>query len=877
MQRYSHNRADTPAQHRLQPMFRSRLVVRIGALTLSAAVVAVLLALQTGGMRHTNRHAPTVAAQTAPAALATDDGFIMRYDQPAGRFTALEVPGYAADLRTGPAPGVYLYDPAGQQLLDANTAVGAEFTAQADQVTISRAASASQLQTHEVWRAHQRHIELTATITHSGPTPQSRPIEACVELPLALIGSTWHHDFSRQEVIAARSTPYRTLLTPLVDIGTFDDGSFHLKSELPFNLNGINLVGNATSGIAVGINPQQPAAYYAQYDPARQSYDICFHLGIYAAHLENQRSVSFSLALFHPDQPEWGLRSAYAKYRELYPAAFSGSGRDRHGMVVLEEYSYEHYPHPRIFQIDTMWGIVRNGNAANGIDSLVYLWPTGYYDRSMRLLASPAAASNDRSWVNDIDTCLAIYRDMAAGVPVFAKQCQGIYPFTQCVPQSGGGRVYGPVYDREADQWYALTALTVTESNSPNYLFGRFELPGPLANSLLRDANGGYGEALSVASASLELEWEPGFRRCTFDGINPDPGVGYEPPRAPVGTAPTAVANFGQLNLEVARRANGLYGPEYIDDHPVEGISIYNGAAVDTVGVYLRPDFNPDSLGTATFPPGYDPTSGALVSFEHLNTLAFLRALRAALPASAPIAVSGAPISGILGAHADYFVEELVQIERDGELVDEFYDESLANKLRLIQRIRMVANQRSITFSARLRRAADITMLTEQMRRYLPLYTAQGVFINIDRYSNDPELYFWTQPLRESLAAVAYREHLDMVARLNSAGWQPVSNARATTANGQPAANILLERFGSRYITLYNTDTRSSSPTIDVDWRALGYDAPPLQVVDLVRGVELPFTVDGDRLVIRDVELTGNNVSVLDLRSGFAYMPVVAK
>ena len=406
-------------------------------------------------------------------------------------------------------------------------------------------------------------------------------------------------------------------------------------------------------------------------------------------------------------------------------------------MVVLEEYSYDAFPNPLEYRIGAVWGRYRAQNRRFGIDDLVYIWPHGYYDRGMRLKVQPSSAGGVQTWEADIAACFALYEDIDQGREPFAETCTGSYPFATCTRHKERGKTYGPVREREAgSEWRRVEAYQMTVSNGPNFLIGQFRLPAPFVASLLQDADGRWLNAMSFASMIAEVPWDPGVRRCIFDGINPDPGVNValsnEPRSAP---APTIVSNFGELNLEVVKRAHGLYGPGYLDTHPDEGTTLYHGVAVDTVGVYLRPDFNPRVLRVASLPLSYDRVTGRVVALEHLTTLAFLRALRASLPPDAPIASSGAPIGGILYQEADYILEEFVKIERNGRLIDELYDETLPNKLRLINRIRMGANQRSVTFTVRFERATNNRAFLEQIRRYLPLYTAKGIYVNIDRYA----------------------------------------------------------------------------------------------------------------------------------------------
>jgi hypothetical protein len=810
---------------------------------------------------------------TEEVTLRTRDGLTFVFDRQSGRFTRVDVQTRAFALTTGRDLGVYLFDARGNSLLDLRSTPATRVERIGDDLIISREQRMTNVQTVEKWTAHANRIDLETTIVNTDSSTPSRAIEACLQLPLDLVNAYWYHHFEDREIITNRSEPYKTVLQRLIDIGTFGDGSFHLKTDLDINLNGLNLIGNNEFGLAISINPEQPATYYVRYDPQRLSYDACFHLGIYNEHIRFGDRVSFALSLFVPDEPEWGLRSAYAKYIAIYPQSHKGRLPRKTTMVTLEEYSYDAFPNPLEYRIGAVWGRYKAQNRRFGIDDLVYIWPHGYYDRGMRLKVQPSSAGGVQTWEADIAACFALYEDIDQGREPFAETCTGSYPFATCTTHKERGKTYGPVLEREASsEWRRVEAYQMTVSNGPNFLIGQFRLPAPFVASLLQDADGRWLNAMSFASMIAEVPWDPGVRRCIFDGINPDPGVNValsnEPRSAP---APTIVSNFGELNLEVVKRAHGLYGPSYLDTHPEEGINLYHGVAVDTVGVYLRPDFNPRALRVASLPLSYDRATGRVVALEHLTTLAFLRALRASIPSDAPIASSGAPIGGILFQEADYILEEFVKIERNGRLIDELYDETQPNKLRLINRIRMGANQRPITFSVRFERATSDRAFLEQIRRYLPLYTAKGIYVNIDRYGNDPERYFWSDPPSSQDVLRAYRQHLHAVHALNVAGWQPVPYATASEG-------ILVERFGQDHLTFYNPDEQPRTATITVHWRAIGLNAPPSRIVDLDTGTELPFRVSGDSLTIDALALDGlaaRIVRIRDTKVGQVLLPLV--
>jgi hypothetical protein len=799
--------------------------------------------------------------------LTTQDGFRLIFDSQAKKFSHLEVPGYSADLSQKPDLGVYLYDPAGTIVLDADTTPVKSYQMIGNSLHLSRENGSQNIRTEEIWTAYEKHIELEANITHTGYTPTSRAIEACVEVPLDLEGQQWYHHLHQSETIQLRPEPYQTLLTKLVDTGSFGDGSYHVKSDLDFNLHGLNLIGGDTFGLAIAINPEKPAAYYVKYDATRGSYGACFHLGIYKDHLENTDSVSFNLAFFFPDEPEWGLRSALQKYVSIYPESFVGSLEPRSGMVVGEDYNYNEYPNPGEFHIGAMWNGFKAENVDHGIYSLVYLWPTGFIDRGMRLTASGTPTGPDQSWEADIAACLSIYQDYDQGRNPFKQTCIGPIPFKQCTNVNPAGRVYGPIYDPASSRYYNVRALQVTVTNFPNYLFGQFSIYEPFSSSLLQDGSGGHANAMSFASAMSELGWDPDYVRCLFNGFNPDPGLEVSPSNElSLGPAPTQTNNFGHLSLEIAKRANGLYGASYLYEEPENGLNLYNGAAVDTVGAYLRQDFNPDMLRVASLPLSYDTSSGRVVSLEHLNLLAFLKALRASLPPDAALSMNGNPISGILGQEIDFFMDEMLGREVNSNWIDELYDEDLQTRLRRINRIRMSAYQRPITFWAIFDRAGTEQKLLEQMRQYLPLYTSKGIYINLYGYGYQGEKSLWGKKPQNQAVIQEYKRHLDAVHALTVAGWEPVPFAKSFDQAGSMIPDILVERFGNKCFTLYNGGDQAIDFRVNIDWSKIGLSATPVGVKDWETGQVLSSTVSGGTLTVSGLHLSSQAVQILEIQ-----------
>lgn len=840
----------------------------------------------------------TVSRLPETPGLATSDGLVVELDVAQRRFTRLSMPGLDVDLAAAAEPlGVSILDHEGRVLVDSAELPRVEQQGEPRGVRMERESPAHALRVVESWTAHEHHIELEATITDTrlaaagpatGAPAVERAIEACLAVPVDLVGKTWHHHLHQSETIEAGKV-YHTLLTQSLDIGHWSrpGQSTHLKTELPINLHGLNLVGDDTSGLVLAMHPDAPAAYFVEYDAGPRRLRACFHLGIYSAHATQPHSTSFRLLLFRSDEPRWGLAAALDKYVRVQPQAFRGHLPRQLTMTGDGSYDDRVYPDPSVFHIGAMWNAFLGQNRKRGIKNLLYSWPMGYLDRGMRLGLVPVEGpceACDPSVNAQIAACTTVYEDYEAGRLRFPETCQDTWSQTRCIesPVKPVERMlYGPV--RMQGAYYKLEPLQVGQpTNLALRLFGKFAVHEPISRSIFRDASGGYTGSLSSGRVIVPAAGVKDTYTCFINGINADPGVRViaELARAkaarkgkPTGPPPIATDNFGHLNLEIARRATGVYGREYVHVHDKHGPMVYDGVAVDTVGAYLRTDFNPDMLAVASPPLSYDRQTGRIVSLEHVGVTAFLRALRLAMPENAALAINGYPISGTLGQDADLFVRELGRRWRQGPGDDkpryyhELYDEDLETRLRRIYLERMVAYQRSITFWARFmdteRRATEKGRpaheeLLADIRRFLPLYTAKGIYVYLQRTGIGQRDQFFNQPQHPSVLG-EYEKHLDTVYALTRAGWEPISFV--TTSD----AAILPERFGKTLITLYSAASGPRRFTAWIEWKKLGHGKAGVRVRDFDTGRELRAVIEGDRLAIPELDLAPNTVRVLVL------------
>lgn len=834
--------------------------------------------------------------------LATSDGLALVFDTQDGRFTSLTRPGSRAELdAAGARLGVSLADHRGAPLLDVDGTPVSESRGERGGLRVVRENAQAGLRVIEEWTAHERHIELNATIIDTSatrsdadaspaagspapPAPvdasRSRGVEACLTIPADFVGQTWYGHLHQAEVIEPDQR-YQTVLVDSLDIGHYTAKGYgsHLKTSLPINLHGLNALGNQDSGLAVGMHPEAPGAYYVAYDARNRALRACFHLGIYAGHLTRPDRASMRVVLLAVDQPEWGLRSALEEYLAIFSEHMRGRLPRQLGMTVGGSYRFEHYPTPERFHINSMWNAFYRESREHGVHNLLYAWPTGYIDRGVRLRARPVAgpcAECDRSMDAQVAACLALYNDYEEGRVRFPETCDDTWAQKGCrqspVLPTREQR-YGPVRIRHL--FYELVpSQVVGPSERVLRLFGKFAMYEPFVASILRGADGRYEGALSDSHAVVPVGSSTEFYTCYINGFNPDPGLRADRADSADGAAgepPVMSENFGQLNLEIAKRATGVYGERYVYQDRELGAMRYDGVALDTVGAYLRPDFHENMLRVASYPLAYDPDTGRPVALEHLGLSAFIEQLREVLPADAPIAINGYPISGTLGRGVDIFVRELGRRYRKlpgderPRHYYELYDEDENTRLRRVYRARMVANQRPITFWARFllneerARARGLTpeqMLLADMERYLPLYTAKGIYVYIQR-TGLPGRDRMLGAAQDAAFMARYERHLDTVHALHSAGWQAVPHARAD----DPAISI--DRFGDTLFTLYNTSAEDRRVRVRIEWPRVGRDKALVRVRDFETGRALPFVMDSGVAVVDEVSVPAYGARIL--------------
>jgi hypothetical protein len=135
----------------------------------------------------------------------------------------------------------------------------------------------------------------------------------------------------------------------------------------------------------------------------------------------------------------------------------------------------------------------------------------------------------------------------------------------------------------------------------------------------------------------------------------------------------------------------------------------------------------------------------------------------------------------------------------------------------------------------------------ELVERYMRRALAYGMFPGFfshnaseGQYFNRPDLYNRDRPL--------FQRYLPLCKRVAEAGWEPITGACCDDPH------VYLERFGSRYLTVFNDSAERRTVTIQIDRQ------PPVASRELLSGQSLPWQQQKLQL-----SLDGEDVRVLDL------------
>jgi hypothetical protein len=280
------------------------------------------------------------------------------------------------------------------------------------------------------------------------------------------------------------------------------------------------------------------------------------------------------------------------------------------------------------------------------------------------------------------------------------------------------------------------------------------------------------------------------------------------------------------------RLRDQLYGPNRKGDLDGEYIDSSEGYVTDEL------DFRRDHLAAADTPLTYAPETfqpaifRGLIAFEYIRGIARdVHAMDKLMMAnSTPIRLCWlAPLLEVLGTETDWNPGGRWRPMSDAELL---YRRALCKGKPFC----FLMNTEFERFPPEL------------VERYMQRSLAYGMFPGFfshnasqGHYFTRPELYNRDRPL--------FKKYVPLCRRVAEAGWEPITGARTSDEN------VYVERFGDRYLTVFNDSSESRTATIRLDTPAASASR------ELVSDTSVTWT-DG----AATLTLAAEGVAVIDLK-----------
>jgi hypothetical protein len=281
-----------------------------------------------------------------------------------------------------------------------------------------------------------------------------------------------------------------------------------------------------------------------------------------------------------------------------------------------------------------------------------------------------------------------------------------------------------------------------------------------------------------------------------------------------------------------AKLREQLYGPARKGDLDGEYIDSSEGYVTDEL------DFRRDHLAAADTPLTFAPETFQPAIFRGLVAFEYVRGIARDVHAMDKLMMANGapgrlcwlpPLLEVLGTETDWNPGGKWRPMPDGELI---YRRALCKGKPFC----FLMNTEFERFSAEL------------VERYMKRSLAYGMFPGFfshnasqGHYFTRPELYNRDRPL--------FKKYVPLCQRVAEAGWEPITRARSSDDR------VYVERFGDRYLTVFNDSPEPRTATIRLETPA------PAASRELVTGTPVTWT-DGTTTL----SLKSEDVAVIDLR-----------
>jgi len=280
-----------------------------------------------------------------------------------------------------------------------------------------------------------------------------------------------------------------------------------------------------------------------------------------------------------------------------------------------------------------------------------------------------------------------------------------------------------------------------------------------------------------------------------------------------------------------AKLREQLYGPERKADLDGEYIDSSEGYVTDEL------DFRRDHLAAADTPLTFAPETFQPAIFRGLVAFEYVRGIARDVHAMDKLMMANGapgrlcwlpPLLEVLGTETDWHRGGKWQPMSDGELI---YRRAMCKGKPFC----FLMNTEFERFSAEL------------VERYMKRSLAYGMFPGFfshnasqGHYFTRPELYNRDRPL--------FKKYVPLCRRVAEAGWEPITRARSSDDR------VYVERFGDRYLTVFNDSAEPRTATIRLDGPA------PANSRELVTDMPIAWTNGATT-----VQLDGEDVAVIEL------------
>jgi hypothetical protein len=127
----------------------------------------------------------------------------------------------------------------------------------------------------------------------------------------------------------------------------------------------------------------------------------------------------------------------------------------------------------------------------------------------------------------------------------------------------------------------------------------------------------------------------------------------------------------------------------------------------------------------------------------------------------------------------------------------------------------------------------DFTLFgTAQVKKYFERCLFYGCFPSMFHQTGYTG-YYWQTPTLYNRDRALFKQYLPLLRTLSQAGWEPVTYAVSSNPS------IYVERYGTRYLTLYSGAASTASAQVSIDMAHLGLTSGHVQVKDDIAGTIL--------------------------------------